>query len=83
MVPRYFASQNCWRTKFQKPAFSLGWTEEARLRESVKFRKYAADCIRIANQMSGKDRQALLEIADAWEARAQDSEKREKSLGTE
>jgi hypothetical protein len=80
LVPCYFASQNCWRTKFQKPAFSLGRTEEASLRESEKFRKYAADCIRI--QMSGKDRQALLEIADAWETRAQDLEKREKGFGT-
>jgi hypothetical protein len=55
-------------------------TEEARLRESEKFRKYAADCIRIASQMNGKDRQALLEIADAWETRAQDAEKKEESL---
>ena len=46
------------------------------MRESEKFRKYAADCIRIASQMSGKDRQALLEIADAWEMRAQDAEKK-------
>jgi hypothetical protein len=28
--------------------------------------------------MNGKDRQALLEIADAWEMRAQDAEKKEK-----
>lgn len=53
-------------------------TEEARLRDSEKFRKYAADCLRIARQMNGKDRQALLEIADAWETRAQDAEKKEK-----
>jgi hypothetical protein len=53
-------------------------TEEARLQESEKFRKYAAECIRIASQMSGKDRQALLEIADAWETRAQDAEKKGK-----
>ena len=51
------------------------------MRDAEKFRKYAADCIRIANQMSGKDRQALLEIAEAWEARAQDSEKRDKGPG--
>jgi hypothetical protein len=50
------------------------------LRESEKFRKYATDCIRIANQMSGRDRQALLEIADAWETRAQDAEKKERGL---
>lgn len=50
------------------------------MRESEKFRNYAAECIRIASQMSGKDRQALLEIADAWETRAQDAEKKEKGL---
>jgi hypothetical protein len=50
------------------------------LQESEKFRKYAAECIRIASQMSGKDRQALLEIAGAWETRAQDAEKKEKGL---
>ena len=53
-------------------------TEEARLRESEKFRNYAAECIRIARQMSGKDRQALLDIAEAWETRAQDAERKEK-----
>jgi hypothetical protein len=30
--------------------------------------------------MSGKDLQAVLEIADAWETRAQDAEKKEKGL---
>ena len=50
------------------------------MRESEKFRKYAADCIRIANQMSGQDRRALLEIADAWEMRARDAEKRDRGL---
>jgi hypothetical protein len=57
---------------------ALTGTEEARLRESEKFRDYAAECIRIASQMSGKDRQALLEIAEAWETRAQNMEKKEK-----
>ena len=47
--------------------------------ESEKFRQYAADCIRIARQMSGKDRQVLLDIAAAWEKRAQDAEKKEES----
>ncbi|HET7911708.1 MAG TPA: hypothetical protein VFL49_06740 [Pseudolabrys sp.] len=46
--------------------------------ESEKFRQYAADCIRIARQMSGEDRQILLDIAAAWEMRAQDAEKKEK-----
>ena len=48
--------------------------------ESGRFRKYAADCLRIARQMNGKDRQTLLEIASAWEARAQDAEKKENSV---
>ena len=52
------------------------------MRDAEKFRKYAADCLRIADQMSGKDRQALLEIADAWVARAQESEKKEKGRTT-
>lgn len=47
--------------------------------DSEKFRKYAADCMRIARQMSGKERLALLEIAEAWEMRAQEAEKKEKS----
>ena len=66
--------------KVPKIGVALTGTEEARLRESEKFRDYAAECIRIASQMSGKDRQALLEIADAWETRAQDAEKKEKGL---
>jgi hypothetical protein len=68
------------KNKVPKIGVAFVGTEEARLRESEKFRKYAADCIRIASQMNGKDRQALLEIADAWETRAQDAEKKEKGL---
>jgi hypothetical protein len=68
------------KNKVPKIDVASSGTEEARLRDSEKFRKYAADCLRIARQMSGKDRQALLEIADAWEARAQDAEKKEKGL---
>lgn len=68
------------KNKVSKIGVAFVGTEEAMLRESEKFRKYAADCIRIASQMNGKDRQALLEIADAWETRAQDAEKKEKGL---
>ena len=42
--------------------------------ESEKYRQYAQDCVRIAASMSGKDRQTLLEIAAAWEARAAEAE---------
>jgi hypothetical protein len=45
--------------------------------ESQTYRKYARDCIRIAASMSGKDRQTLLKIADAWEARAAEAESKE------
>jgi hypothetical protein len=57
--------------------------EEARpILEAKKYRQYAKDCVRIAASMSGKDRQTLLDIADAWEARAVEAEsKRPKSDG--
>jgi hypothetical protein len=49
--------------------------------ESQRFRQYAKDCIRLADGMNAKDRQTLLEIADAWEVRAVEAEKKEhKSL---
>jgi len=49
--------------------------EEVRLMlEAKKYRQYAKDCVRIAASMSGKDRQTLLDIADAWEARAAEAE---------
>ena len=38
--------------------------------EAAKYRQYARDCIRIAAGMTGNDRQILLTIAEAWEARA-------------
>ena len=42
--------------------------------ESEKYRQYAKDCVRIAAGMSGKDRQILLDIAAAWEARATEAD---------
>ena len=42
--------------------------------KSEKYRQYAQDCVRIAASMSGTDRQTLLEIAAAWEARASEAE---------
>lgn len=46
--------------------------------DSEKFRQYARDCIRMAEKMKGEDRQTLLKIAEAWEMRAQEVEKKEK-----
>ena len=42
--------------------------------EAKKYRQYAKDCVRIAASMRGKDRQTLLDITDAWEARAVEAE---------
>ena len=56
----------------------LRWTEEVALLESQKYRQYAAECIRLAQTMTSVDKQTLLEIASAWEKRAQEAERREK-----
>jgi len=41
------------------------------------YRQYAADCVRIAEKMGAKDRKVLLEIAQAWDMRAEEAERRE------
>ena len=46
--------------------------------ESQKYRQYAADWIRLSQTMTAADKQTLLEIASAWEKRAQEAERREK-----
>jgi hypothetical protein len=46
--------------------------------DSERFGQYAKDCIRIAASMSGKDRQTLLNIAEAWEARAAEASSKER-----
>jgi hypothetical protein len=51
------------------------------LLESQKYRQYAADCVRLAQTMASTDKQTLLEIAVAWEKRAQEAERREKCKG--
>lgn len=47
------------------------------VKDSEKFRQYARDCIRLAEKMDAKDRQTLLQIAEAWQMRAREVEKRE------
>jgi len=44
-----------------------------------KFRDYAAECRRLAQRASEKDRKVLMEIADAWIARAEEAERKENS----
>jgi hypothetical protein len=57
--------------------------EEATLLESETYREYAKDCIRIAEKMNAKDKETLLNIAEAWEMRAVEAERREKQLGAD
>ena len=38
--------------------------------ETEKYKRFAADCIRIAETLSGEDQQRLLKIADVWTERA-------------
>jgi hypothetical protein len=45
--------------------------------EAKTYRQYAADCIRIAEKMDAKDRAVLLEIAQAWQMRAEEADRRE------
>ena len=45
--------------------------------EAKTYRQYAADCIRIAEKMDAKDKAVLLEIAQAWQMRADEAERRE------
>ena len=42
--------------------------------DAETYRRYAAECVRMASKMDAKDRKTLLEIAEAWEARAQEAE---------
>jgi hypothetical protein len=42
--------------------------------ESEKYRQFAADCLRIAETLTGEDRERLLKIADAWTERALEAE---------
>jgi hypothetical protein len=48
------------------------------MRDAKTFREYAADCTRMAQLLKGNDREALLNMAVAWEERAREAERREK-----
>ena len=46
-----------------------------------KFRDYAAECRRLAQRASEKDRKVLMEIADAWIACTEEAERKAKPSG--
>jgi len=43
------------------------------MKDSIKFRRYAEDCRRLAKQMKPEYRATLLEIAEAWDRCAQEA----------
>jgi hypothetical protein len=53
----------------------VAFLKEATLLKPDTYRRYAAECMRIASKMGAKDRKTLLEIAQAWEVRAQEAER--------
>jgi len=49
------------------------------MKDVKMYREYAADCIRIAQSMNAEDQETLLKMAQAWEDRAREAERREKT----
>jgi hypothetical protein len=45
------------------------------MKDAEKYRQYAAECRRLAEKSSAKDRAILLEIAEAWIACAEGAER--------
>jgi hypothetical protein len=45
------------------------------VKDAETYRDFADDCIRIAKSMSGADKETLLLMARAWEARAKEAER--------
>ncbi len=54
--------------------------EDDTKRNAQKFRDYAAECRRLAQRASDKDRKVLMEIAEAWTVCAEEAERKESSL---
>jgi hypothetical protein len=52
--------------------------EEANMKDAKTYREYAADCIRMAKLMSGKDKDTLLKMAEAWDERAEEAKRQAK-----
>ena len=48
------------------------------MKKAKTYREYKADCIRIAQLMSAKDKEVLLKMAEAWEDRAREAERQER-----
>jgi hypothetical protein len=53
------------------------------MQDPVKFRAYADECMKLAQTASGKNRAALLRIAEAWIACAEEVERDQQRAGAE
>jgi hypothetical protein len=53
------------------------------VKKAETYREYAADCIRMAQLMSAKDKEVLLNMAQAWEDRAREAERQQKEAERE
>jgi hypothetical protein len=53
------------------------------MKNAKTYREYAADCVRIAQRMSAKDKETLLKMAQAWEDRAREAERQTKKAEDE
>jgi hypothetical protein len=47
--------------------------------DAARFREYAEECQRLAQQASQRDKDVLMEIAAAWTARAEEAERKQQS----
>ena len=52
-------------------------TTENRAEHAERFRAYAAECRRLAQRASAKDRKVLIEIAEAWMSAAEEAERKD------
>jgi hypothetical protein len=59
-----------------RPFHVLLVAEEANMKDAKTYREYAADCRRMAQLLNQKDKEALLKMAEAWEDRAKEAERR-------
>jgi hypothetical protein len=50
------------------------------MKNAKKFREYAAECRRLAQRASEKDRTVLMEIANAWISCAEEAERKERAV---
>jgi hypothetical protein len=50
------------------------------MENAKKFREYAAECRRLAQRASEKDRTMLMEIANAWISCAEEAERKERAV---